>query len=438
MIETLLDLEGFGVAFGDRIVLASVDLSIPARGLTVLVGPAGVGKSTLVRTISGANDNNPSLRTWGRATFGGAPLCLRREGAALPALVAQRLDLLIGTVLQNVMSAVPDRSQLGPREQADRARQILDRAGLGELCGALDQRVIDLPRGVARRLSVARTAASEPRLLAMDEPTSDLDAAESAAMIALLQREAARRAVIFITHNQEHAREAGGTTALLAGGRVHEHGPTEEFFAAPLSRAAREFVRTGGCNVPSPGARPEDLADDVPPPPPLPPAARSFVPHATGPRGFRWLHKGSLGGTARPGIIDELDHDLDALRDIGVTVLVTLETEPLRAPLVDYGIRGLIFPIEDMAAPAVDAAIAHCARVAALIAEGQVVALHCRAGLGRTGTMLAAQLVHEGRSAAEALAEARRIEPRWVQSDEQIDFLARFERALRDVLPRSI
>jgi atypical dual specificity phosphatase len=81
---------------------------------------------------------------------------------------------------------------------------------------------------------------------------------------------------------------------------------------------------------------------------------------------------------------------------------------------------------EDMGAPSIAAARTHCREVARLMDAGEVVALHCRAGLGRTGTMLAAQLVHEGASALDALEAVRRVEPRWVQSHEQIEFLERF------------
>jgi atypical dual specificity phosphatase len=427
-MSLVLELDGYGVAFGERVVLASVDLEIPSRGMLVLIGPGGVGKSTLLRTISGANDNNPSLRTWGRALFAGAPLGMGER----PALLAQKAKLLMGTVLENLMAGVADRGAMTPREQAERARHLLDRAGLVELGQSLAERVIGLPLGLQRRLSIARTTVTEPRLLCVDEPTTDLTEAEAEAVIALLRWEAERRAVIFTTHNQRHARAAGGITALLAGGRIHEIAPTHELFSAPLTRAAQQLVRTGSCDVPSPGARPEDLAEGVPPSPPLPAAARAVLNDAYGPRGFRWLIRGALGGTPRPGIVDDRTRDLEALRRVGVTVLVTLELErPSPEELGQFGLKSVFFPIPDMQAPHIDAAREHCQAIADLLAAGEVVAFHCRAGLGRTGTMLAAQLVRDGATAVAALEAVRRVEPHWVQSNEQIAFLEHFERALR-------
>lgn len=435
----LLELRGYGVAFGERVILAEIDLSIPERGLTIVVGPSGGGKSTLLRTLSGANDANPSLRIWGEAWFGGARL---GEGE-LPALVAQHARLLTGTVLENVVSALPERASLTPLQQRELAARILERAELPELAAALGAAVIDLPLGLQRRLAIARTAAPGPRLLCADEPTSDLQDRDAEPLLALLRREAERRAVLLVTHNQRHARAAGGVVALLAGGRVQEVAPAEAFFGAPRTAAAQQFVRTGSCSLPRPDALPEELAEGVEVPP-LPTSARAIASGAAGapstsggaaassavwagPRGFRWLRRGAIAGTPRPGIVDDLQYDLEALRRVGITTLISLETTQLpEEELGPHGIRGLHLPVEDMGAPTLAAALEHCERVARLVAAGEVVALHCRAGLGRTGTLLAAQLVHEGKSALEALEQVRRIEPRWVQSEDQTRFLERF------------
>src|SRR5690606_5665688 len=67
----VLEVEGFGVAFGDRVILAEVNLWLPVRGVTALIGPTGTGKSTLLRSLAGLNDNNPRFRRWGHAAYQG-------------------------------------------------------------------------------------------------------------------------------------------------------------------------------------------------------------------------------------------------------------------------------------------------------------------------------------------------------------------------------
>jgi atypical dual specificity phosphatase len=180
-------------------------------------------------------------------------------------------------------------------------------------------------------------------------------------------------------------------------------------------------------------ARPEDLADDQPAPPPLP--TEALVPPSAwlGPREFRWLRPGQLAGLPRPGIVDDLDRDVEALVRVGVTVLVTLEEEARFdvERVTSAGIAHWFFPMADMGAPSLDDALAHCARVDAALREGACVALHCRAGQGRTGTMLVSQLIYEGASAVEALSRAREIDARWVQSDAQVRFLEQLEVRVR-------
>ena len=81
--------------------------------------------------------------------------------------------------------------------------------------------------------------------------------------------------------------------------------------------------------------------------------------------------------------------------------------------------------------PTVEAAAKLCAEIDELNRAGEVVALDCRAGLGRTGTLLACQLIWDGATAREGLEFAPSINPYWIQSMEQVNFLAKFAPALR-------
>jgi atypical dual specificity phosphatase len=190
--------------------------------------------------------------------------------------------------------------------------------------------------------------------------------------------------------------------------------------------------------VPTPGADADQLDSAVSRPPPLPEPARRYVRQAAGPRGFLWLKQGALAGTPRPGIVADLEHDLAALKRVGVTVLMSLTQTPVDSAAVQaHGMRHIAAPIRDMRAPTVAQARELCVQIESLIAQGEVVAVHCRAGLGRTGTILASHLIWEGRSALDALETVRRIEPKWVQSDEQVWFLEEFACAVANEPPRS-
>ncbi|MHB8252619.1 MAG: phosphatase domain-containing putative toxin [Acidiferrobacter sp.] len=425
MDNALLNLSHFGVAFGERTVLSDVTMTILETGIVTLLGPAGTGKSTLLRTLAGFNEGNPSLRTWGAAHYAGEPL----GTGARPALVSQSARLMISSLRENIVSGLPERSSLTAIQQREFVERLLVEGGLEFLLGHLDESVVQLPLAVQRHVAILRQSASGPRLLCIDEPTTGLRDKECEPLLAYIQRESVRRAVLIVLHNQAQARRLGGDIVLLAGGVVQETQVSVKFFDAPQSAAGREFVRVGTCCVPSPDTKPEDLDAEATTPSMTPASERNIINESFGPRGFLWLKRGVLAGTPRPGIVFELRYDLDALKRVGVTALVSLTETPIEEDVIgEYGIKCLRSPIPDMGAPDMGQAIILCQAIERMIAENEVIAVHCRAGMGRTGTVLASYLIWEGASALAALEAVRRIEPRWVQSDVQTHFLEGFAR----------
>lgn len=399
-------LRDFGVAFGRQVVLRNVNLTLPERGVLLLLGSAGEGKSTLLRTVAGLNGAQPSLRTWGEMAF----------HAGRPALVHQNARLMLSTLHENLVSGLATRSTLTRVEQTAVLGRHLRELGLADLQERLADDVSSLPRAQQRLASIARALLADPACLLLDEPTAGLldDEPGAQRIVDLIRAESSRRLVVVTTHNQRHAQDLGGEVVLLVDGTVHERTPTSEFFGPAASPAAQTFVRSGRCSL-----TPRE------PDPAVPAAVSRYL----GPKGFYWLLQGRLGGAPRPGVTTDLALDLSALARLGTTHLVSLE-ERLYYDAADVEAHGMLsseLPIDDMAVPGMEAAQGLCRWVENTMATGGVVVLHCRAGLGRTGTMLAAQLIHGGVAAVEALEQARAINPRWVQSDAQVRFLSEFE-----------
>jgi atypical dual specificity phosphatase len=123
-------------------------------------------------------------------------------------------------------------------------------------------------------------------------------------------------------------------------------------------------------------------------------------------------------------------YDLEALRSVGVTRLISLTEPAFDASLAhEFGIRCLTSPMPDMAPPTLPQGVALCETIDLALAAKEVVAVHCLAGLGRTGTVLTAYWLWCNRgsvSALSALEYVRQIEPGWVQSDAQVKFLEIF------------
>lgn len=149
--------------------------------------------------------------------------------------------------------------------------------------------------------------------------------------------------------------------------------------------------------------------------------------------GLRWLVAGKLGGMPRPGLAGNEDHDLAALRRLGVRWLVSLEPVALSAArLAAHGLAGAHLPSDELAAPAIPAALATVRDTEGRIARGEPTVYHCKGGLGRTGTLLAAHLIVRGMAPLHALEELRSLDPRYVQSIAQERFLDQLAAWLRD------
>lgn len=425
---SLLSLSGFGVAFGEKTVLADINLELPKSGVTLLLGPSGTGKSTLLRTLAGFNDPNPNLRTWGHASYRGKLLDASTER---PVLAAQNARLMMASILENIVHDLPGRRRLSPMQQRELAVTMLESAGLQELVDRIDEPVIHLELAQQRHLAIMRLAATGAPLLLLDEPSADISEAEADRLLDFIAMKSATRSVFMAVHNQIHARRLRGETILIAGGIVQEKAPTETFFSTPMTDPGRSFVRTGSCSVPSPDTDPGILDASTPAPAKTPAIARDYAGDNFGPRGFLWLKQGQLAGMQNPGLLGDLEDDLRALQRVGITTVISLtETPPEKTRLHEFGIESIWCPFRDMAAPAITQAVGLCKQIQEITSSDGVVAVHCGAGLGRTGTILAAYLIWEGMEALDSLERVRQMEPGWVQSEVQAEFLERYARFL--------
>lgn len=365
-IESIARVAQGRIRHGARELLRPFDLELDPGTVHLVVGPAGSGKSLVLRSLSGRR--SADLDYDGAWSY---------RGRVLPNGGSERPPTSIAWVPQ---------LRNGPAT-------------------ALAPDVLDF---VWRRIQTAFVQGAD--LILLDEPTRGLppnlveelrDAIESAT--------ASGATVVMVTHDLGFARtlRATATVHLMVYGELTVSCPAERFFADPPTDMARELVEKGCCAPP------------LPEPPELPST-------------FHWIIPGRLAGTGLPGLLRDADDDLFSMAAAGIEILVSTTERPFdQAALRPYGMRGRHLPIKDMHVPAVAPAVALCRDISRALEDSHPVAVHCKAGLGRTGTILACVLVYDGKSSASAIETLRAINPHYIQTQQQERFVEEFERYVR-------
>jgi atypical dual specificity phosphatase len=146
------------------------------------------------------------------------------------------------------------------------------------------------------------------------------------------------------------------------------------------------------------------------------------------PNGFSWVEKPLLAALARP----EEPDDLVWLRQQGIELLISLTEDPPRRDWVDdAGLLLFHVPLIDMEPPAQEDLDRCVSAIARAHDRNMAVAIHCGAGLGRTGVVLAAYFVHKGLTAKNAIARVRRLRPGSIETDEQEQAIEEYARRQR-------
>ncbi|MFE6778979.1 amino acid ABC transporter ATP-binding protein [Streptomyces sp. NPDC057702] len=239
-VDPLIELRDVNKYYGKLHVLRDIDLTVGRGEVVVVIGPSGSGKSTLCRTI-----NRLESIESGTITLSGTPL--PAEGKALAQLraevgmVFQSFNLFAHkTVLANVSLAQIKVRGRG-RERADaRSRELLERVGLVEHA---DKYPAQLSGGQQQRVAIARALAMDPQAMLFDEPTSALDP-EMINEVLEVMRQLAQEGMtmVVVTHEMGFARSAANRVVFMADGAIVEDRPPEEFFNAPRSERARDFL----------------------------------------------------------------------------------------------------------------------------------------------------------------------------------------------------
>jgi ABC-type Fe3+/spermidine/putrescine transport system ATPase subunit len=242
--RAFLQLDRLTRTFAGAVAVHDLSISVAEHEIVTLLGPSGCGKTTTLRMIAGFEQPDS-----GRVLLEGRDVTDRSPQRRGFGMVFQHYALFPHLNVGANVAFGLETSGLGKSEVAEKVARALD---LVRLPGTEGRSIGSLSGGQQQRVALARALAPEPRVLLLDEPLSNLDAA---------LREQTRRELrslvkeigittVYVTHDQEEAFDLSDRIAVMQAGRLDQLGPAEELYHRPASRFVATFLgRVGGVDA---------------------------------------------------------------------------------------------------------------------------------------------------------------------------------------------
>ncbi|HEY9593513.1 MAG TPA: phosphate ABC transporter ATP-binding protein [Spirochaetia bacterium] len=247
LADTKIRIEGVSYWYEGTPSLSGVTLDVPDKAVTVFFGPAGGGKTTLMRLVNRLNDMIESTRMTGRILIDGEDIYapgvdvtrLRRRVGMVFALPLP----LPGTVRENVLYGPRLAGERNAARLSEITEKSLTQAALwAEVKDRLDSPALSLSGGQQQRLCIARSLALEPEVLLLDEPTSGLDPISTAKVEESLFELKRQYAVVIVPHSVQQAARVADYAAFFLSGELVERGTGPDVFTSPRDKRTEDYI----------------------------------------------------------------------------------------------------------------------------------------------------------------------------------------------------
>jgi len=226
--------------FGSLLVLDNINLEVPRSHIYALIGPSGAGKSTLIRSLN-ALEGIQQGEIFIDGTSVHAPKTNINKVRADIGFVFQSFNLYPHlTALQNVTIAPMNVRNTPSKEAEEKAKDLLASLGLGDKFNSYPGQ---LSGGQQQRVAIARSLAMDPKVMLFDEPTSALDPEMIKEVLDAIRKLATTgMTMVVVTHEMGFAREICNKIVFMADSKIVEVAPPTEFFTAPKTERAQDFL----------------------------------------------------------------------------------------------------------------------------------------------------------------------------------------------------
>jgi phosphate transport system ATP-binding protein len=242
-----IDIRDLSFYYGENRALKDVSVPLYDRKVTAFIGPSGCGKSTLLRVLNRIYELYPKQRATGQVIFDDENIL---EGNSDVNLLRARIGMVFQkptpfpmTIYDNIAYGIKLFESLPKSELDGRVETALKRAALwNEVKDKLRQSGLSLSGGQQQRLCIARSVATRPEVILLDEPCSALDPISTAKIEELIDELASEYTIVIVTHNMQQASRVSDFTAFMFLGELVEFGTTEKLFTSPTIKRTEEYI----------------------------------------------------------------------------------------------------------------------------------------------------------------------------------------------------
>ncbi len=247
-----VEAQNFSVWIGNNCILSGVDASIPKQGVTCIVGPSGSGKSTFLRSLNRINDDVPGFNIQGDLLIDGKHIYNDfRNVTRLRAhigMVFQKPCVFPRSIRENVLFGVRGRKLSRSEKNALVESSLRSAALWSEVSQRLDEPASVLSLGQQQRLCIARTLATKPEIILLDEPTASVDPVTARAIEDMILSLKDRYTIVMVTHDIRQTKRIADTVMFFCDGQLIESGTAKTMFGNSQQEKTRIYLNEEFCD----------------------------------------------------------------------------------------------------------------------------------------------------------------------------------------------